>query len=233
MRPPVAVDAIGGRFCDAPLAALLLFGGWSAFWWSVDPGGGILALVKLAGVVLLALALPRLLAAPYYRPLFIWLTLLAGGTALYGFLQLAAGWNAMGGRLHSLFLTPNSLAGFLAATLPVSVALGMTARGMWARWGFTLAAALQAVALVGTASRGGWLAAAAGLALFLLLTGPEEAPRWRTMARPLTAGALLAAIGVPCSIWPTPACSSRGWRRWSTCSPPSRSAISSGRARSR
>ncbi|MEW6325019.1 MAG: O-antigen ligase family protein [Nitrospirota bacterium] len=192
MRPATAVMAVAGRSIDLSLLALLALGALSAFWWTADPGGSDLGLIKLGSVVVLALALPRLLRSPAdYRPLLLWIALLAGNVALYGFVQLAMGWNVMGGRLHSVFLTPNSLAGFLAATLPLTVGLGLTARAPVMRSGAILLAALQAAALLATASRGGWLAAAIGFMAFVLMAGRRGIARWRAIVLPAAMGVVL------------------------------------------
>jgi O-antigen ligase len=214
LRPTVGDDSTVGRLhlaIELPLLALLLVGGLSAFWWTVDQGGSHLGLIKLANFVLLALLLPRLLSRPEsYRPLFLWIALLAGLLAAYGFLQWPLGSNRMGGRLHSFFLTPNSLAGFLVATLPVTVALFVTARRRAARWGCLALALLQAAALAATGSRGGWLAGGIGLALLiaLLWRSPMRAD-WRWTLRPLAVGGMVLALAVivmgwrdPALIWP-------------------------------
>ena len=194
LRPAMGDPPVAGRVFDLSLLGLLFIGGLSAVWWTVDPGGSDLGLIKLANFILLGLLLSRLLPMPSsYRPLLLWLTALAGGLAVYGFLQWPLGLNRMGGRLHSLFLIPNSLAGFLAATLPLTIAMSMSARSGSARggaarsraaqWGLWLLAMIQAAALAATGSRGGWLAASAGVTLALILMG------WRqVVGRMLLAG---------------------------------------------
>jgi putative inorganic carbon (HCO3(-)) transporter len=183
---------VAGRLFDLPLFGLLLVGVLSAVWWTIDRGSSQLGVIKLAAFVLLALLLPRLLpSAAAYRPLLFWVALLAGGVALYGFLQWPLGLNRMDGRLHSVFLIPNSLAGFLAAVLPVTVALLLTATSRAASGGLLALVVLQAAALAATGSRGGWLAAGAGLTISLVLMG------WRKrMGRSLLIGGLALGICV-------------------------------------
>ncbi|MBI3621368.1 MAG: O-antigen ligase family protein [Nitrospirae bacterium] len=192
VRPATGDPPVAGRLFDLPLFGLLLVGGVSAVWWTVDRGSSDLGLIKLANFVLLALLLPRLLpSVSAYRPLLFWVALLAGGLALYGFLQWPLGLNQMGGRLHSFFLIPNSLAGFLAAALPVTAALLLTAKSRPAHAWWLVLAILQAAALAATGSRGGWLAGAAGMLCALALVG------WRrVMGRTLLIGAVVLALSV-------------------------------------
>jgi O-antigen ligase len=192
MRPAMGEPPVAGRVFDLPLFGLFLIGGVSAMWWTVDQGSSNLGLIKLADFILLALLLPRLLpSSRAYRPLLLWVALLAGGVALYGFLQWPLGFNRMDGRLHSVFLIPNSLAGFLAAALPVTVALMLTATSRPAHGGLLVLAVLQAAALAATGSRGGWLAAGAGITIALLLMG------WRkVVGRSLLIGVIVAGLSV-------------------------------------
>jgi O-antigen ligase len=197
---------------ELPLIMLFLVGGLSTLWWTIDLGSSHFGLLKLANFILLALLLPRLLPLPQsYRLLFAWIALLAGAVAAYGFLQLPLGQNTMGGRLHSLFLTPNSLAGFLVATLPITGALFVTAQRRAARWGYLSLGLLQAAALAATASRGGWVAGGIGLAFFmvLLLSSSRKQTNWRWALRPLAVGGIVLVLAVivigridPELIWP-------------------------------
>jgi O-antigen ligase len=168
--PPTTRPTGAGRCSDLLLICLLAVGLLSAFRWTVDSGSSQLGLIKLADFVLLALCVPRLLRTPSsYRPLLLWLALLAGGLAVYGFLQWPFGFNRTGVRLHSVFLNPNSLAGLLAATLPLTIALSVSDRSTVVVRGAWLLTIILAASLAATGSRGGWLAAAVGVTMTLFL----------------------------------------------------------------
>lgn len=105
----------------------------------------------------------------------------AGIVAAYGVLQRfgldpvrRADW-LVRGRAYSSCGHPNILAAYLVMTLPVTVSFFLSARS-WkglVLWG--LDAGLQALCLVFTFSRGGWLGALAAAGMFLLLAvGPSR-----------------------------------------------------------
>ncbi|HUJ79690.1 MAG TPA: O-antigen ligase family protein [Nitrospiria bacterium] len=181
-----------GRAYDLLLSGVLAAGALSMFRWTVDPGASQLGLIKLVNFVLIALSLPRVLRTPSsYRWLLSWTSVLAGGLAVYGFLPWPHGFDRMDGRIRSLFLSPNSLAGFLAATLPLTIAWSVSDRSQLVARGAWLLAVLQAAALAATGSRGGWLAATAGVMLTLTMMG-WRLVAWRSL---LTGIALLGCAG--------------------------------------
>ncbi len=70
---------------------------------------------------------------------------------------------AVGARAHSVFVTPNTFAGFLIIAIPLTVSLAATAgRGLY-RVALWLSAVFLFEALILSQSRGGWLAGAAGM----------------------------------------------------------------------
>lgn len=90
-------------------------------------------------------------------------------------------------------LDPNLLAGLIAMTLPLLLLLGvchspiLAGKRRWMLWG---AFALLAMALVVTQSRAGWIAAASGLAVALLLAFPRV---W-ILYVPVSAAAITASF---------------------------------------
>lgn len=83
---------------------------------------------------------------------------------------------------------PNSIAAFLEGPLFLTVALALTARGSGWQFGWWVGGGLLALALLMTASRGAWLAVAAGALLW-------AARHWRP-ARCLAVASALVAVGL-------------------------------------
>lgn len=76
-------------------------------------------------------------------------------------------------RAFSIIGSPNVLGSLLALALPMGVAGFYAARSRLSRTGYAVASAAMAVCLVVTFSRGAWLAAFSGLALFAALARPR------------------------------------------------------------
>jgi len=108
--------------------------------------------------------------------LFALLEYLAWYVGLPLFADFRQGWWTIGGRqdplppywhrLQYTLTNPNFVAALLAYTLPLGAAAAVVARSHWRRVNAVLWLALCGVVLVTTFSRGGWLAAAAGLLAF-------------------------------------------------------------------
>jgi len=105
-------------------------------------------------------------------------------------------------RAFANFALPNSLAAFLLLTGPATVALAVSARWRTGRLLLIACLALMAVALFLTFSKGGWLAGAAALALFLLWRGRAWLKRWGPPAA-LCAAAAAAALAAALLLSPS------------------------------
>ena len=92
-----------------------------------------------------------------------------GARAPAGEMELALAQRLQSGRAFSLFAYPNLLAGFLAAWLPLTASLAWLAQRRWLRWLLAAGAAVMLAGLAATQSIGGWIAAAAGLAVWFWL----------------------------------------------------------------
>ncbi|MGE5527630.1 MAG: O-antigen ligase family protein [Patescibacteria group bacterium] len=186
------LSILAGRSSPVDAAPFVAAGaGWLAsFWWR---GGG----ARPENMVDLALAGPLLAAGAASLPEGRWQNALCLGglvSALAAVAQAAAGqavpphWTAgvwTLGRAVGSFRNPNVLAAYLAGVTP------LVAARPWPRPARYAALALLALASLAAASRGGWLAASAGLALFLW--------RGRSPRLPALAGLLAAAALLP---WP-------------------------------
>ncbi len=117
----------------------------------------------------------------------------AAGAALLGLGQYAlnVGTTEIEGvrRVSALYQSPNNLALLLGRALPFALA-GALLLGGWRRLGYGAAFVALALADAVTFSVGGWLGAAAGLAVVLLGLG-RRALLWGALA---AAGGLLAAV---------------------------------------
>ena len=102
-------------------------------------------------------------------------------------------------RVYATFALPNSLAGYLLILIPPAVALFAVAKPRGIRWALGGAVALLLLALFFTFSKGGWLAGAALLALFLISRGRGWPRRRWGVALGVVAGIaviLVAAVGL-------------------------------------
>ncbi|MGH6997024.1 MAG: O-antigen ligase family protein, partial [Phenylobacterium sp.] len=140
--------------------------------------------------------LPRLLTVAWFG---------AGGvTVAFGLLQLHDRLTSLGGRwdwiawdksnfpidsIWSTFGNPNHLAGFLAALLPVGLALALVATTRRVRLAIAALGVAALVELLFTGTVGGWLGAVAGLMAAGIVLLPELRARWR-----LVAGAAVAVV---------------------------------------
>lgn len=94
-----------------------------------------------------------------------------------------------GGRGSGSFINPNHFAGFLAMILPLGLALSLSARCSWTMriiWGYCVLVIISGIVL--TFSRGGWIAALAGV---LALLGWVLVSRRKTIAWLLLLGMAL------------------------------------------
>ncbi|MFZ1073524.1 MAG: O-antigen ligase family protein [Verrucomicrobiia bacterium] len=114
---------------------------------------------------------------------------LAVGISSYAVAQMGTHsnhvWNLISpypGRASGTYISPNNLAGFLEMLLPLAVAFLLVGRmSAVLRILLGYAVLIMAAGLAVTLSRGGWVAAAAGLlALLLTLTGHRK-HRWRAL----------------------------------------------------
>ncbi len=91
-------------------------------------------------------------------------------------------------RPYATFPHPNVLAGYLAVSLPLLVRGLATVSGVRMRFWYRATIALAILALVGTFSRSGWFAAAAGLTVALLTD-----PKTLRITQPVRVGVFAAA----------------------------------------
>jgi O-antigen ligase len=106
-------------------------------------------------------------------------------------------WNELSpypGRSSGTYISPNNLAGFLAMILPLALAFLMVGRvSVITRILLGYATVVMLAGLAVTFSRGGWLAAAAGLFLLLGILLGHRNHRWRAL---LLLGVLTAGLGL-------------------------------------
>lgn len=121
--------------------------------------------------------------------------------------------------LERLTTHPNQLAALIALFLPLLISLLAAARARWQRLGLGLVTVFVAGGLALTQSRGGWLAAAAGLLALLALWAAVLPP---SRARRVLALAVLAAVllGVAGLLWVGPRTL---WELW--VNPPQETAL--------
>jgi len=100
------------------------------------------------------------------------------------------------GRPAGPFSLPAALGGFLALSLPMTLAVRRAAGGAALRWGASVALLLQGYALYLTHSIGGLLAATVALALAAAAGAPRPGGAWRTALPAAIAFAALALLFV-------------------------------------
>lgn len=105
-------------------------------------------------------------------------------------LQVSAGGQTVGGRLHGAFDHPNQLGALCALSTPVALGLAFGCQTLRARVAAALAASVIFVSLLFTLSRGAWVGTALAL-LFLLVTLREARRALILLALP---AAIVAAI---------------------------------------
>jgi O-antigen ligase len=184
---------------DGALAGCLAVAALSAFF-AADPGlsllgsrlqpyYGLLQLALYACAFWLGASLDAASAATG-GSLWVWG---AGAMGAFAVLQAAgvvpAPWDQMHGRALSTAGNPAFAGACLAAALPLCASRALSRRG-----GYILAAVLAAAGLALTLTRGAWLAAALGLAVYAWLSG-RLASRERRLALAACAVALLLAVG--------------------------------------
>jgi putative inorganic carbon (HCO3(-)) transporter len=188
---------------------LLVFLGLSLLSFAISPffrasSMEVWRLAGLAGVYFLGLHVARRKAHVAWTVRTIALT--AGVVALYGIMQ-RFGADLLGlegyhtsGRSNSLCGHPNLLASYLVFTLPLTAALFLSAgsRKALALWGADFA--LQAMCLVFTFSRAGWIGALVGSIVFVSLLTVRLRPRkvfTKEAARHwILAGVVVTSLGV-------------------------------------
>ena len=114
---------------------------------------------------------------------------LAVGISSYAVAQLVTHsnhvWNFISpypGRASGTYISPNNLAGFLEMLLPLAMAYLLAGRmSVVLRILLGYAALIMAAGLAVTLSRGGWVAAAAGLLALLLALAGHRNHRWRAL----------------------------------------------------
>ncbi|MGA3284693.1 MAG: O-antigen ligase family protein [Verrucomicrobiota bacterium] len=114
---------------------------------------------------------------------------LAVGISSYAVTQLLTHsnhvWNLISpypGRASGTYISPNNLAGFLEMLLPLALAYLLAGRmNVVLRILLGYAALIMAAGLAVTLSRGGWVAAAAGLLTLLLTLAGHRNHRWRAL----------------------------------------------------
>jgi O-antigen ligase len=117
------------------------------------------------------------------------LIFLAMGISSYAVAQLLTHsnhvWNLISpypGRASGTYISPNNLAGFLEMLLPLAVAYLLAGRmNAVLRILLGYAVLIMAAGLAVTFSRGGWVAAAAGLLALLLALASHRKHRWRAL----------------------------------------------------
>jgi hypothetical protein len=192
-RSRVPVAAVQAGACLAALAA------WTAIslGWASDAGGAFIDVVRALGYLglfaLVVVASPRASARSWLGGLALGLVVVAGLALISRFEPSFAGDESLGtflpaaaGRLSYPIGYWNGLAAAMAAAILLLVWLGGHARGAWLRSVAVAVIPLPILVIYFASSRGGVVAAVAGLAVLLAL-GPERARMF--------VGALIGAMG--------------------------------------
>jgi len=188
-----------------PLVCLVAVGGASMAW-SVDrfvTATGVARLLACAAAFLIALnegnakRRARALAA-----MFVGVALLM---AARGLCEVAL----HGGRARSVFVTPNTFAGFLIIGLPMAFVLSLTARRGASRLAWAAGAAVLVAALFATRSFGATLALAAATPALIWELSRQGAARREHRPRllPVFGVTLAAVLAILAFLWASP-----GWR---------------------
>ena len=185
------------------LLPLLLFFGVAivSVAWSIDRYVTLLGAAGLFACAAAALlVLTEFNTAGAARTLCLALVILGCLLAPLGVLQAVLGRGSFAGggaaRAHSVFVTPNTFAGFLIIVLPMAVALALTAGRGAARVALWCAAALLLLALAMSLSRGAWVAGAAGMGLLAWQLGRARVLRIRKRPLAVAGVVLLAAAAL-------------------------------------
>lgn len=194
---------------DAWQSNALLFGESARSWMpmSLDPGATRLEIAKGAAIVATFL-LARLLAASHQRRRVLKAVAASAITlALVAFAHKVAGADRVFGiyepvyassRLLAPLMNENHLGGFMALATPILIGLAMDAQTLERRIGWASAGALCALAGVLSFSRGGMLALAIGVSVFVSVYAARldrsRRPILRSRAVPILAASVLAAV---------------------------------------
>ncbi|UCH34737.1 MAG: O-antigen ligase family protein, partial [Armatimonadota bacterium] len=188
---------------DLPLALLLALALLATVFVSVNRYESSIEFYKLLSCAALFWFIVNQPASVWRRRVYV--TALIGGALVtswigarsYAF-EYAAGNPSW--RIFGTFFNPNELAGFLELVIPVAVAAFLWSRSLPMRIITGFAALLTIIALLLTASRGGWLSLAAGMFVFALLAGVV----FRRTRLALVAGAVVLALILLVSLAVTP-----------------------------
>jgi len=156
---------------------------WGAFW-------RMMALPALC--YLLVRTLPRERRV-MWKVIDVW-TLSSVAAAGMGLYQLMVGQTVLAEgvqRVAGPYSSPNHLALFLERVVPVLMAVGLTGRHHWRRWGYGLALLPILAALYLTYSRAAWLLALPASLVFLGLASRGRWRRWIWLAVLLAMGAMI------------------------------------------
>jgi O-antigen ligase len=164
---------------------------------SVNKGASLEAFVLAAGLAALWFSLSRLSHESALRWIVGTVVLAASAVALWGIREYLSTWAAYGEpgttwRIFARFANPNSLAGYLALTAPLTLGALMTARAKATLWLASVGLWAQLGALALTGSRFGTASGLAALALFAL----GYAAVYRTTHRRFGRAVVVAVVGV-------------------------------------
>ena len=210
----LAVPLVRNGLSDAsrPLSSpltlpLLLFLGiaFASTAWSIDLFVTLLGAAGLFACAVAARLVLRQFGTPAYaRAICLALVVLACLLAPLGVLQAVlgrGGFTADGpARAHSVFVTPNSFAGFLIIVIPMAAALALTAQRRSGRIALSCATALLFGGLVLSQSRGAWVAGAIAAAFFVWQLGWARRPSTRKR-RLVIGGLVLLAGATSLAVW--------------------------------
>lgn len=120
--------------------------------------------------------------------------------AAYGLVQWVGAdpwWDDVpGGRVFSSLGQPNWLGAYLVVTLPITIAVAVTARRTPTKWLVIVSAAGQGIVLVTTSSRASWLGAAAALGVTGLLLLVRRRSAGTALPRRVIVGTVLAVVAI-------------------------------------
>lgn len=170
-----------------------------------ETAGVLEGLLKQISLGLLFFVVSQVATTAEHRGRFIHVLLLAGFIAslvglLQHFDQSALGFPSVGGH-PSVFINKNYAAAFMDLVTPVALVMLLSARTTGQRWLLGLTAAICLGYTLATFSRGGWLALAVALTMFLLVLQfrpnlravflSNKANQWATVSATLVALLLL------------------------------------------
>ncbi|MFQ5900784.1 MAG: O-antigen ligase family protein [Thermodesulfobacteriota bacterium] len=163
--------------------------------YSIKPSATIYGFMFMTGFVVLGLVLSiYLVPRELFTGLFRILVIVSALLCVMGLFQYFTGTGEMGGRAHSLFVTPNSFAGYLAPIILLLAGIFLISEGKGAKWILILLIILFSVTILATVSRGGWIGLMAGGVFFLYLAGREGLLKWNRWNLILPLSLLLAVL---------------------------------------